>query len=156
MTLLNIFTKFFRSLFTSSSAPTVSKLLLSYKKALLKIRSGWTAENFDDAIIYFGCTKEHALNPRKARFNELDDYFSDHQEGNDALNIIAEVISKAELEGRIAWRAPKGECTYRELNSLLRKNDLPELDFGTFSQDHFNIPTVKSAVSQQLPWLTVI
>jgi hypothetical protein len=125
------------------------KLAVSYTTTLYALRYGQVSEqDLQDALIYFGCIKEHALDPNKS---DLASVFKKAPSGErDRVHeIIKRVILAAEAEGRITWRPNKdSHMNYDQLNDLLAAHGYPRLI--TSHEWHYSLPRIRDMVEQQL------
>lgn len=109
------------------------KLFVSFTTTLRALKDGSVTENdLDTAIFYFGCCREHALDPWKDEANEILWFFRDDVEKGRAIHArLVAAIEKAEVEKRIAWRTREERSSYKVLNSLLVANG-----FGGIAHEH--------------------
>lgn len=129
----------------------MSKLLISFTGVLYAIHNGrLTEEDLADALFYFGCTRQHALNPgAEGEANELEWVSEDRPEQERVHQILTNAILEAEKDGRIVWRAVGSPNTFEQLNALLEANGYSGLDFGRYDQPYYKYPTVQQAVTEQ-------
>jgi hypothetical protein len=135
-------------------------LLISFSGILKHVQSGMlNLENMSTALFYFGCTRDHAMNPWNPDidgkvYNELDWISEDDTEQRRVHGILKEALSKAEEEGRARFRKIGEPTNYESLNELLTANGYDQLKFepcGTY-----NYPTVEEKARKQGSHIQVI
>jgi hypothetical protein len=107
------------------------KLFLSFTSLIRLFRDGRVSESdLDNALFYFGCVREHAMDPWKDETNEVLWAYKDEQQGRAAHTLIAAALKKAESEGRVGFKnmGDQDNDRYRKLNDLLRANDLTPIE----------------------------
>ncbi len=110
------------------------KLFVSFTALLRALKEGLVTEgDLASGLFYFGCAREHALDPWKGETNEVHWYFKDNPEqGRVVHGQIVAAILLGESDGRVIWRTRDSRQSYEELNSLLVKHDV-----GSISCDDF-------------------
>ena len=108
------------------------KIFRSYTTLLLLLARGRVSqEDLDQGLYFFGCTREHALNPGKA--GERDEREGLGEAGMVAHRQLLEAVLAAEAQGRCRWHRPDVDTRLEpcgELNKLLaqaRQAALPEV-----------------------------
>lgn len=136
----------------------MAKLILSFTSALFALKTGkLTSEDLETALFYFGCTRDHALNPgSKGETNELTWVSNDESEQMRIHETLVQGVLKAENAGRIVWRTPDESNSFEALNSLLETNGFEQLSFNMFDHPEYNYPAVQMAVRDQGHPLQVI
>lgn len=130
------------------------KLLVSFTGSLGAMKSGkLTAADLDTAIFYFGCCREHAIDPWKeeGHGNEVLWFFRDDVEkGREVHAKLVAAIEKAEAEGRCAWRQKGEGQSYEALNDLLAANDIAPISVerNQFNSNSYCYPGVTDRVKE--------
>lgn len=125
----------------------MKKLLLSFTGTLQAMASGaLSVENLQTALFFFGCARQHALQPGAS--GEVDErkWFAGAQEAHVHL---VHALERAEKDSRCRWyrRTPGADLDpLVELNELLTRNGLqPVADF------EFDRNSLKQAVIEANP-----
>lgn len=105
------------------------RLFVSFTGLLYGLqRNAVSQADLDNGVFYFACTRDHAVKPWESDYNELniferEDGSLDGDAAATAHRLVIAAVTKAEREGRIAWR-PNAETpnNFRQLNDLLAAN----------------------------------
>lgn len=127
------------------------KLVVSFTGLLYAIeRGGITESDLDDALFYFGCTREHAMNPgANGETNELDwavrklDLDEAEAKRQRIHGIVTRSLEKAEKDGRAAFRALNVGNSIEQLNGLLSENGFATL---TDTDGYYSYPYVEALI----------
>lgn len=130
------------------------KLFISFTSLLrLVARNEVTAEDLDQGLFYFGCWREHAMNPGGRReFDERTlnpDYVAAHE-------VIKAAVLRAEPEGRVDWHNGPNRTgsPWSRLDGLLSKNGVPLLKHRPTTDPwaHYSYPLVRDLITEaELP-----
>lgn len=132
------------------------KLLLSYTGLISAIQSDVVkAQDLSNALLFFACTREHAINPgASGEYNELERHCKNPEEREKIHDLIVGAIREAEANGRAAWRTlEEGNQSIEKLNVLLAANGYPTL---TDPEGYYSYPHVEELVAAQIPDLEVV
>jgi len=126
----------------------MKKLFVSFSSLLRLVgESKVTADDLAQGLYFFGCRREHALNPGAA--GEADERTWHKSQFAHAHPGIVEALLQAEQDGRAAWHncPNRQESPWNELNELLASNGLASL--GDTHTAHFNYsyPAVTDAAA---------
>ncbi len=129
----------------------MKKLFLSYTSLLrLVAENVVTAEDLATGLFFFGCRREHALNPGAA--GEYDERKSFNGRFEHVHPTIVQALLSAEAAGRAAWHnvAHRVDSSWDILDKLLTNNGVPAIkrEFDYYSS-HYSYPGVKDAVAEK-------
>lgn len=128
------------------------KLFLSFTGTIRGLSEGKvTQQDLDAGIFYFGCAKSHACAPWKPDHghvsNELEWFYKDADARAVAHRRLIEAFTKAETDGRLAWRPDGGPNSYGQLNELLAANAIATID-RIDGPDSYCYPEVAEAIEE--------
>lgn len=119
------------------------KIFLSFSGMLADLDSATIhLKDLEGALFYFGCAREFVINFRKHLWNSsieqgtviLGDSFSFPEARKDEfiriLDQIVTILIQAEKEGRAEWRPYPGKTSFKQLNCLLERNGLGQIDLN--------------------------
>lgn len=99
----------------------MTKLFVSFTRTIsFLVRGKITAEDLENGLFYFGCRRVHAYEPwlDGPNANELE--WDSPEESKAAHVLLVAALTKAEAEGRGAWRETR--TSYEQLLALLAAN----------------------------------
>lgn len=132
------------------------KLFISFTRTLFGLHAGHiTAEDLENGLFYFGCTRDHVFNPgQEGDFNELEYLNIENQEDRDMLLArLSDAVLRAEEKNHVAWRHFSTRNAFLDLNILLEKNHFRSV--GGMSDAYRNL-AVKKLVEATNPELEVV
>ena len=132
------------------------KLFVSFTSLLRELKQGTiTQADLDSGLYYFGCIREHAVDPWQDDTNEVQWFFKgDMDRGRQVHEQLKEAVLKAEQEGRIVFRSLEDYNTYEQLNALLVANGYEPLD--SEMEFSYNYPRVEELVQEKGLALTAV
>lgn len=99
----------------------MKKLFLSFTATIRALRDGNVTESdLANGLFYFGCVREHALDPNAMELSWF-------KGGREAHATLYPALLAAEAEGRVAWRQKEERNSYKQLNELLKFHGFPEI-----------------------------
>lgn len=132
----------------------MKKLFVSFTSLLYMVSQGKvSAEELDHGLFFFGCWREHAMDPNGSRMyhGKVDP---------SAQPLIIEAVRKAESEGRAAWhngpKHPQRPSPWRVLNELLEANGFATLEQEPGLSWDYGYPAVREAVAAKALSLDVV
>ncbi len=128
----------------------MKKLFISFTSLLALVgENKVTALELAEGLFFFGCWRDHALNPGAA--GEADERTWNNGRYALAHPTIVEAVLKAEAEGRAAWHnGPKKTGNpWRQLDDLLADNGFPILNQKHDVSCHYAYPGVRDAVVEK-------
>ena len=133
------------------------KLFVSFTSLMRLVTLGQvTAEDLRHGLFFFGCWREHALNPGAA--GEPDERTWSEGRYAAAHPTIVEAVKRAESERRAAWHnGPRiVDSPWVVLDELLRDNGFSPLKPQSVLSCHYSYPGVRDAVTGQSLDLEVV
>ncbi len=124
----------------------MQKLFVSFTSLLRLVSQGEVNDqDLDTGLFFFGCWREHALNPGAA--GEADERTWHGGRYADAHPRIVQALLKAESEGRAQWHnaAQRTEGGWTLLDRLLVDNGYSSLQ-AELPSSHYSYPGVLDAV----------
>ncbi len=128
----------------------MQKLFVSFTSLLGLVSQGKVSQaDLDTGLFFFGCWREHALNPGAA--GEPDERSWDGGKHAHAHAPIVAALLRAEQDGRVAWHngPNKSGNPWRKLDDLLADNGFRVLHVQHDTSCHYGYPAVKAAVAEK-------
>ena len=144
------------------------KLFVSFTGLLYALQQKKVSQaDLDNGIFYFSCIREHAVEPWGSSYNELNNFQRedgsvDSDAAATAHRLVIAAITKAEREGRIAWRQDRETPnTFRQLNDLLAANGfatiMSDAETRRGSEEEYTTGKVRNRVAHAgLPLVVVL
>lgn len=109
---------------------SLPKLFVSFSGVMMKLSCGLVSrDDLETGLFAFGCTRDHVFRPG-FHGEYVEDEVLDRP---DLHQQLLEALRRAERDGRVSWRRGSracdlvGECAFRRLNRLLRRNGFKPL-----------------------------
>lgn len=144
------------------------KLFISFTGTLAAMSKGMVRpEDFDNALFYFGCVREHAFQSEDTPSPDYNTYpsgdiaLSFRRVSYEAMKLMHEELKaalvKAEAERRVEWRVLGQANSFRQLNAMLQAWEVGPLRVPDEDDDNcYSYPRVEQLATEQEPRLIVI
>lgn len=128
----------------------VIKLFISYTGLILALKHSRVAEeDLKESMYYFGCTRDHVLQPgANGEGSELDWIVEEEEDRQTIHNLIVNAVLQAEKDGRAIFRVLGEDNSFSKLNELLTANGFDAVSFDQYGMQ-YNYPVVEYAIKNQ-------
>jgi len=135
----------------------MKKLFVSFSSLLGAITDGTVnAEDLKNGLFFFGCRREHALQPGAA--GEVDERQWKKGSYAAAHPTLVDALLAAEQEGRASWHnmAVRTDSPWNLLDGLLTRNGFPPLQPLSDLNAHYCYPHVRETIAERAMALEVV